>query len=187
MADLSHRQQFPTRLMTAEEFAQRDPDTREELVRGRVVPLVAPKPLHGVIAAKITARLVSFVEAHDLGYVLAESGYILERGPDTVRSPDVAFLSFTRLPGRTLPEHWPELAPDLVVEVISPSERPRYVREKVGHWFGAGARRVWLLYPRSRSVYVLRSPADVQILGPDDTLSGDDVLPGFSCPVAALL
>lgn len=104
MTKLSHRQQFPRRLMTAEEFSQRDPDTREELVRGRVVPLVGPKPLHGIIAAKITARLVSFVEAHDLGYVLAESGY-----------------------------------------------------------------------------------TDVQILGPDDTLSGDDVLPGFSCPVAALL
>jgi Uma2 family endonuclease len=80
----------------------------------------------------------------------------------------------------------PDGKAELPIEVISPSERPKRIREKVQDWFAGGALRVWLFYPRTRNVYVLRSPTGVQILGPDDTLSGEKVLPGFSCPVGAL-
>lgn len=175
-----------TRLMTAEEFFELDvPDGKAELVRGRLVRMSFPGGQHGVIAVRIAARLLSFVEANSLGFVTAETGFILTRDPDTVRGPDVAFVSFERLGGQPVPEKFWPFAPDLAIEVISPSQRPKQIREKVQDWFAAGARRVWLFYPRTRNVYVLRSPTDVQILGPDDTLSGDDVLPGFSCPVAA--
>jgi Uma2 family endonuclease len=176
----------PTQSMTAEKFFDLVvPDGRAELVRGEVVPMSFPGFEHGVIAARVTARLLGFVEANALGFVTAETGFILERDPDTVRGPDVAFVSLARLGGQALPKKfWPS-APDLAVEVISPSQRPKGVREKVRSWFAAGVRQVWLLYPSTRTVYVLRSPTDAQILGPDDTLLGGELLPGFSCPVAA--
>jgi Uma2 family endonuclease len=186
MANVPTRPKIPVRLMTAEEFFELDiPDGKAELVRGRLVRMSFPNVRHAVVSLKIGARLLGFVEAHGLGHVFVETGCITARNPDTVRGPDVAFVSFERLAGQDLPETWWQFAPDLVVEVISPGERPKQIREKVQDWFAGGARRVWLFYPRTRNVYVLRSPTDVQILGPDDTLSGDDVLPGFSCPVAA--
>jgi Uma2 family endonuclease len=173
--------------MTAEEFYELDiPNVKLELVRGRVIPMSFPKPRHGVVALRVGARLLDFVEAHRLGYVFVETGCILARAPDTVRGPDVAFVSFERMAGQDLPDTWWQFAPDLVVEVISPGDRPKQIREKVQDYFAAGARRLGLLYPRSRNVYVLRSPTDVQVLGAGDTLTGEDVLPGFSCPVAEL-
>lgn len=186
MAESTRRQHLPSRPMTAEEFAELDPDLKAELVRGKVVPVALPRPRHAVITLEIGARLLRFVKARKLGYVTVETGFLLARDPDTVRGPDVAFVSFERLGSQALPEGWLSCAPDLAVEVISPSERPKQVREKVQDWFAGGARRVWLVYPSTSSIYVLRSPTDVQILGPGDTLSGDDVLPGFTCPVAAL-
>ncbi|HXO30187.1 MAG TPA: Uma2 family endonuclease [Thermoanaerobaculia bacterium] len=186
MARPATRQRVPSRLMTAEEFFELDiPDAKAELVRGRVVRMSLPKVWHAVIAMRIGARLLGFVEAHGLGYVCAETGCITARDPDTVRGPDVAFVSFERMAGQVAPDTFLQFAPDLAVEVISPSQRPKQIREKVQDWFAGGARRVWLFYPRTCNVYVLRSPTDVQILGPGDTLTGEDLLPGFSCPVAA--
>jgi Uma2 family endonuclease len=176
----------PTQQMTAEKFfGLVVPDGRAELVRGEVVPMSFPGGEHGVIAVRVAARLLSFVEANALGFVTAETGFILERDPDTVRGPDVAFVSYERLGGQAPPKKFWPFAPDLAVEVISPSQRPKGVREKVRSWFAAGTRQVWLLYPATRTIYVLSSPTDVQILGPDATLLGGDLLPGFSCPVAA--
>jgi len=173
--------------MTAEEFFELDiPDAKAELVRGRVVRMSLPKVRHAVIALRIGARLLGFVEAQGLGYVFVETGCITARDPDTVRGPDIAFVSFERMAGQVPPDTFLQFAPDLAVEVISPSQRPKQIREKVRDWFGGGARQVWLFYPRTANVYVLRSPTDVQILGPGDTLTGEDMLPGFSCPVAAL-
>jgi Uma2 family endonuclease len=176
-----------TQLMTAEEFFELDIlDGRAELVRGRVVRMSFPGMQHGVVAVKIGARLLGFVEAHALGYVFVETGCITARDPDTVRGPDVAYLSFDRMAGQAPPVQFLPFAPDLAVEVISPSQRPKGIRAKVQDWFGGGARCVWLVYPATRNLYVLASPTDVQILGPGDTLGGGDLLPGFSCPVAAL-
>ncbi len=186
MARPPTRQRAPSRLMTAEEFFELDiPDARAELVRGRVVRMSLPKVRHAVIALRIGARLLGFVEAHGLGHVCAETGCITAREPDTVRGPDIAFVSFERMAGQVPPDTFLQFAPDLAVEVISPSQRPKQIREKVQDWFAGGARRVWLFYPRTCNAYVLRSPTDVQILGPGDTLTGEDLLPGFSCPVAA--
>jgi Uma2 family endonuclease len=177
----------PVRLLTAEEFFELDiQDGRAELVRGEVVRMSFPGLRHGVIAAEIAARLLAFVKAEALGHVFVETGCITARNPDTVRDPDVAFVSSEREGGQAPSESFLQVAPDLAVEVISASQRPKQVREKVQDWFAGGSRRVWLVYPRTRNVYVLRSPTSVQILGPADTLSGEELLPGFSCQVAEL-
>lgn len=177
----------PARLLTAEQFFELDiPDSRAELVRGEVVRRSFPSLRHGVIAVEIAARLLAFVKPRSLGHVFVETGCVTARDPDTVRGPDVAYVSSERMGGQPPPETFLPFAPDLAVEVISPSQRPKQVREKVQDWFAGGARRVWLIYPRTRNVYVLRSRTGVQILGPDDSLSGEDVLPGFSCLVSDL-
>src|SRR4051812_1645700 len=108
-------------LLTAEEFAERpDPGYPEELVRGRIVPMTVPKPRHGEICVEACFILKSWVRDHDLGRVLSnDSGVITQRGPDTVRGADVAFYSYTRVPKGPLPDRYLDVAPDLVVEVLS--------------------------------------------------------------------
>jgi Uma2 family endonuclease len=177
-----------TRPLTAQEFLVFDlPDARAELVRGEVVRMSLPGGEHGVVAMRIGARLWSFVEANALGFVCsAETGFLLARDPDTVRGPDAAFVSRERLGGAAPPQGFWSFAPDLAVEVISPHDRPQAVQEKVRDWFAGGTRRIWLLYPATRTVHVLRSPSEAEILGGEQLLSGEDVLPGFSCPVVAL-
>jgi Uma2 family endonuclease len=187
MAKVPTRLKEESRRMTAEEFFELDiVDGRAELVRGEVVRMSFPGMEHGVIAVRTAARLLACAEARALGYVFVGTGCITAREPDTVRGPDVAFVSFARMAGQAPPPEFLPFAPDLAVEVISPSQRPKQIREKVQDWFDGGARRVWLVYPRTRNVYVLRSSTGVQILGPDDTLTGEELLPGFSCPVGEL-
>jgi Uma2 family endonuclease len=174
--------------LTAEEFfAQSFPDARTELVQGEVVRMSPAGFEHGVIALRLGARLLAFVEAHELGAVCgAETGFLIGRNPDTVRAPDVAFVARERLGEGPRVKTFLPFAPDLAVEVVSPSERAEGVQERVRDWFAGGVRQVWMVYPSVERVHVLRSPADVQILGGGETISGGDLLPGFSCPVAAL-
>jgi Uma2 family endonuclease len=168
-------------------FALSLPDARAELVRGEVVRLTPAGGEHGVIALRIGARLLAFVEAHDLGAVCAaETGFLVARDPDTVRAPDAAFVSRERMAGGPPPRRFWPFAPDLAVEVVSPSERAEEVQERVRDWFTGGVRRLWLVYPGLRTVHVFRSPSEVRILGRGETLEGEDVLPGFACPVAEI-
>ncbi len=173
-----------TRLLTAEEFFALDfPLARAELVRGEAVCVSLPGGEHGVVALRIGARLLSFVEANALGFCSAETGFLLARDPDTVRGPDAAFVSrqrLSRLSGTAPPKGFWPFAPDLAVEVISPHDRPQGVQEKVRDWFAGGTRLIWLLYPATRTIHVLHSPSEVEILGRADILSGEE------CPVASL-
>ena len=173
--------------LTAEEFfAESFPDARTELVRGEARSMSPAGGEHGVIALRIGARLLTFVEASGLGVVCgAETGFLVGRDPDTVRAPDAAFVSRQRMAGGSPPKTFWPFAPDLAVEVVSPSERAEGIQERVRDWFAGGVRRLWLVYPSVGTVHVLRSPSDVQVLGLGDTLSGEDVLPGFSCAIAA--
>ncbi len=177
------------KLMTAEEFScLPDDGMQHELVRGEVTTLPPANPWHGDAASEIGFVLQAFIRQHKLGHTYAaETGFWIESDPDTVRAPDFAFLSFERLPGRS-PERWPEgLVPDLVVEVMSPSESAREVREKMEQWIRAGVRLGIAAHPRTRSLDFYRPAAEVQRLGPEALLDGGDVLPGFSCRVADLL
>jgi Uma2 family endonuclease len=177
-----------TRLLSAEDlFLQSFPDARTELVRGEVVRMTPAGGEHGVIALRVGARLLAFVEAQGLGVVCAaETGFLVGRDPDTVRAPDAAFISRQRMGERPPPKAFWPFAPDLAVEVVSPNERAEAVQERVRDWFTGGARRVWLIYPTVRTVHVHRSPSEVQILGAEDSLSGEEVLPGFACLVSTL-
>lgn len=173
-------------LMTAEELFQLpNDDCKYELVEGELIRMAPTGGKHGKSTARLTRLLDEYVEAHDLGIVCgAETGFILKRTPDTVRAPDVSFVAKDRIPATGEPEtYWP-FAPDLAVEVVSPSDRADDIQVKVGEYFAAGTRLVWVVHPRSRTVFVYRSPHDVLVLGETDELSGEDVLAGFTCRVS---
>lgn len=174
--------------ITAEELPYlQPPNKRTELVRGVMRVSEPASARHGLVAAKVLAALAASVQAHRLGAVFAaETGFTLERGPDTVRAPDAAFVSRVRLPD-PLPTGFPEMAPDLAVEVLSPGDRPGEVLGKVGDWLRAGCRVVWVIDPERRQVRVYRTDGSESVLGESDALDGEDVLPGFSCPLADLL
>jgi Uma2 family endonuclease len=172
-------------LMTAEEYARRpDPGHPEELVRGKVVAMPQPNRRHGQICSKVDRIFGNFVEAHDLGHVLSnDAGVITERGPDTVRGADVAFYSYERLPrGPLAPSYGPEV-PELVVEVVSPSDRWPKVLAKVAEYLEAGVRVVIVLDEPPATARVFHADGATRELGADDLLTVDDLLPGFSVPV----
>lgn len=181
---------FPARrpLMTAEQlFELPDDGYRSELVEGEITRMTPVGGTHGIVAMRTGALLSDYVEAHRLGVCFAaETGFILQRDPDTVRAPDVAFVAADRVPNGEIPAfYWPS-APDLAVEVLSPWDRPTEIRRKVEEYFAAGTRLVWIVDPATRTVHVHESPDDVHVLGEDDELSGGDVLPGFRCRVKRL-
>ena len=175
-------------LMTAEElFELPSDDYKYELVQGELIRMAPTGGEHGVLTVRIGRVLDEYVEAHDLGICSgAETGFILQRNPDIVRAPDAAFVAKARIPETGIPTaYWP-FAPDLAVEVTSPSDRFTAVQTKIGEYFSAGTRLVWVVEPATRTVCVYRSPHDVQALGEDAELSGEDVLPGFRCAVRRL-
>ena len=160
---------------------------RLELVKGNIYEMAAAGARHGGVANRVGTLLGTHVDNRRLGVVFAaETGFILERDPDTVRAPDAAFVSADRLPVEGLPDGFLELAPDLVVEVVSPNDRMREVREKVATWLEAGTRLVIVLYPRTRSASVHRPSQEPVMLSEQDMLSGDDIVPGFSVRLGEL-
>ena len=168
-------------LITAEElFDLPADDYKYELVAGELIRMAPTGGEHGVLTVRIGRILDEYVEAHDLGICSgAETGFILRRAPDIVRAPDAAFIAKARIPETGIPKtYWP-FAPDLAVEVTSPSDRFSAVQTKIAEYFSAGTRLVWVIEPATRIVYTYRSAHDVQALGEDDELSGADVLPGF--------
>lgn len=175
--------------MTAEEFAVLPADgRRKELVRGRVVLMNMPFPRHGVICARIAHLLLGFVEAHGLGRVLSnDAGVITQRHPDTVRGADVAYYSYARLPKGALPDHYPSLAPEIVFEVVSPTDRPGDVIRKVGEYLEAGVNFVCIVDPEEETVTVYAQDQAVRMLRGKDELTFPAFLAGFSVTAEQLL
>jgi len=175
------------KLMTAEElFLLPDDGMEHELVRGELRTMPPPGFRHEEIAAEVLLVFRGFVKAHKLGWAVGGPGFRIERHPDTVRAPDFAFIAAGRLPAGPPPVAYPDLAPDLIVEVVSPSDTAGKVQEKIEEWLRAGVRLALVLYPDTRSVAVYRGPSDIRLLGPEDALDGGEVLPGFTCPVRDL-
>ncbi|HFD39238.1 MAG TPA: Uma2 family endonuclease, partial [Anaerolineae bacterium] len=172
----------PVRLWTAEELlALPDDGHRYELVRGRLITMTPASARHGKLAARLVGALLPFVEAHDLGEVYtAEPGFTLESDPDTVRAPDVAFVRRERIPPEGEPEGFWAIAPDLVIEIVSPSESAHTVQAKVADYLRAGTRLLWVVYPDSRTVMEFRAPDQARLLTAEDHLEGGEVVPGFS-------
>lgn len=177
-----------TALLTADELLHLHiPGKCAELVRGVLVVREPPGARHGRIAMNLGVELANFVRARELGVVYAaETGFTLARHPDTVRAPDVAFVRRERLPSPE-PVGFPELAPDLVVEVLSPDDRPGQRLAKVADWLSAGTRVVWVIDPERRLARVYRHDGTERIVSAAETLDGEDVVPGFSCPLATML
>ena len=172
-------------LLTAEEFGKLlNPadGSKQELVKGRIVQMPPPKARHGIVQSKITRRVGNYVEDNRLGWVVTESGTILERDPDTVRGPDVSFYGIARQP--QVPDDYFEIPPDLAVEVLSPDDRRPRVREKIREYIRAGVALIWLVDPEARTVTVYTGSMRGTEYDDTDTLDGGTVLPGFSCPVA---
>jgi Uma2 family endonuclease len=170
--------------VTIEEF-ERLPDepSRMELVRGHVVREPPAGFEHGGIAVRIASCLDAFVRRHELGKVLgAETGFVLFDDPPTVRAPDVAFVARDRLPAD--PRGFARLAPDLAVEIVSPSNTLSEIQDKVFDYLDAGTRLVWVIEPRARTVTVYRSREDIRILTSNQEIDGGQVLPGFQIQVS---
>jgi len=178
-----------TELLSAREFAALpdEPGFILELVRGEVVRMSKPKPRHGRIAGEIGGLMWHHIRAHRLGeFFAAETGFLIDRDPDTVRGPDAAFVSNARLARVVDPEDFYPVVPDLVVEVTSPDDRRAKVDEKIEEWLGAGVRLLWQVNPDSRTVEIHRPGAETITLSESDSLDGLDVLPGFACRVSDL-
>jgi Uma2 family endonuclease len=174
-------------LLTAEEFwLLRDADKRRALVRGEVVESMPPGGKHGAIASELNAQLRVWAKQGSRGYVGVESGFILARNPDSVRAPDVSYVRADHIPATGIPEAFWELAPDLAVEVVSPSESAEEVRDKVREYLDAGTALVWVIYPRSREVIVHTPDGLAKTYNSNDRLTNIDLLPNFTCAVSSL-
>ncbi len=156
-----------------------------ELVEGEIVEMSKPTGLHGQITMLLGLKIGNYVVDNGLGVVTAaETGFILERNPDgrdTVRALDIAFLSSASVPA-VLPDQLVDVAPDLAVEVISPSNDAADMRLKIRQLLAAGTTLVWIVYPELRIVDV-HTRDGATTLNAADTLSGGDVLPGLEIPV----
>ena len=182
-----------TRLVTADELLvmpHRDAhgnDCRMTLIRGEVKTMSPTGGTHGVLCVKLGAVLLDFVESKNLGAVFgAETGFIVEKDPDTVLGVDVSFVSNERLAGVENFDKFMPFAPDLAVEVLSPGNRAKEIDEKIALYFAAGSRAVWIVNPKRRTVAVYSSAVEVRTLGEAETLEGGDVLPGFGYELSRL-
>jgi Uma2 family endonuclease len=181
-------------LMTAEDLARLPDDGwKYQLVEGRLLRMPPTGGDHDTIAARLIISLGAFVQTHNLGEMtLSQSGYLvnLPDEPEKLLVPDLAFVRAARVPKRGTAEakgFW-RLAPDLVVEVVSPSQSQSEMEKTARRWLKAGTRLVWIIWPDPQQVDVWRPDAEkpATTLGINDALDGLDVLPGFSCPVARL-
>jgi len=187
MATTSTTTTPPTLMTAADLLRMPEYEKRYELVRG-VLRVSEPAGwVHGMIAARLVSYLLQHVEPHGLGRVFSEgTGFFLARDPDSVRSPDAAFVREERMAQQQSLAGFFGTAPDLAVEVISPSDRIAEVEEKMAEYWASGVRSVWTVYPNTRTVTVHSPDGTARTLKEGDVLDGGDVVPGFRCNVAAL-
>jgi Uma2 family endonuclease len=162
------------------------PGKQVELVRGQLIVREPPSTRHGAIAAMLGYHLTDFVRRHGLGIVFAQdTGFKIASDPDTVRAPDVAFVRQER--ADQIPQRgYAELAPDLLAEILSPDDRAAEILAKVADWLAAGTQLVWLVDPERSEIRIYRQDGSLSVLRQNDSLEGENVLPGFACPVAHL-
>lgn len=159
---------------------------RCELVRGELNTMSPAGFTHGWIILRIAGPLFNYVEKHRLGVITgAETGFTLARNPDTVRAPDVGFVTAERVPTMDSRGFF-NGAPDLAVEVLSPDDRAGKVLDKVGDWLEAGCRLVWVVDPKHKTVSVYEGDGRTLVLHESDTVDGGQVVPGFTLPVTSI-
>ena len=177
-----------TDLLSLEGYAALDEPEDEyvtELVRGMVVREPRPGSPHARTQFRLAYHLTDWVRAHGEGEIYGESGFILSEDPGTVRGPDVAVVlrshSWEGEPGQ-----WIRGAPELAVEVLSPSDTSSGIQQKVLEYLEFGAQLVWIVDPAARTVTVYRPDGSAMLLREEQTLTGEDVLPGFSLELTDL-
>ncbi len=174
-------------LMTADNLlGLKLPDKRAELIRGWLSVREPGGARHGAVAMRLAYLIMAHVEANALGRVYAaETGFKIESDPDTVRAPDVAFIAKERVP-EVEPPGYSTCVPDLVVEVLGRDDHAADMLAKVAQWLKAGVRLVWVVDSEKPQARIYRAGASELLLGISDALDGEDVLPGFRCPLAGL-
>jgi Uma2 family endonuclease len=172
-------------LLTAVEFGKLPEDgVPKELIRGRVVPMNIPAPRRGQICAKIIRVLSRFLDTHDIGHLISnDSGVITEQNPDTVRGADVVYCSYERIPRGPLPAGYLSVVPELVFEVLSPTDRWREVRAKTNEYLAAGVTTVCVLNPVAQTIHVYCNDLPDRILEADQDLTLPETLGDFRSPV----
>ncbi|MDX1522854.1 MAG: Uma2 family endonuclease [Anaerolineae bacterium] len=174
-----------TKLLTGEELLEMGDIGRCELIDGQIIKLELLGAEHGLVTSNLAAELRSFVRQHKLGWVTGgEVGIYTRRNPDRVRGADIAFVANQTSTDR--PKGFLEIAPDLIVEIMSPNDRWLDVHQKLEEYFEIGVKQVWVVEPENRAVRRYRSVTDVQKLTETDTLIGDGILAGFELPVAEI-
>jgi Uma2 family endonuclease len=173
-------------LLTAAEFARMpDPGHPQELVRGVVVDMPLPKPRHGKVCVKVSARLEAFASENNLGHVFGnDSGIVTERNPDSVRGPDVTFVSYAKIPPNASLDEYVTVAPDAVFEVRSASDRWRDVLAKVNEYLQFGVQVVYVFNPDTKRIHCYYQDRPDEILNSTDELTGIGPLAGWRVPVA---
>ena len=175
-------------LMTAEDVLLLPDDGNQyELSEGELIVMSPASYWSSIVALAFAERIRAFVQEHHLGIVAgADGGMLLKRGPDTLRAPDVSFVHRDRIPPGVSRGGFIPVAPDLAVEVLSPSDRFSQVNRKIRDYFAAGTRLVWVVDPGDRLTMVYHPDRPVEIIGPDGILDGEDVLSGFTLSFAEL-
>ncbi len=175
------------KLITAEEFQEMDlGEGLHELVRGEIIEVPPAGAEHGVVCVNVSFILATYARQTGHGTVMSnDSGVVTERGPDSVRGPDLCYYSQARMPRSEIPKGWPTIMPDVVVEVVSINNRPAEMLGKVGEYLAAGIFLVLIVSPDRRSVAIYRPDEPIStILGEEDHIEGLPELPGFRCAVA---
>lgn len=177
------------KLLTADDLIRLDGQgVRGELIRGALHETMPAGVRHGEVVAALLAMLWMHIRPGRLGRVFgSDTGVILETNPDTVREPDVAYVSAARLPLDAKIDGYCPVAPDLVVEIKSPSDAEREVEDKATMWLDFGVRMALVINPETGTIRVRQPNLTTVVLTADDTLDVGEVLPGFSCPVREIL
>jgi Uma2 family endonuclease len=165
-----------------------DDENHYELVRGDLLMMTPGSPIHGRYATRLATALFNHVDERDLGEVYtAEPGFILHSGPEpVVRAPDIAFVRKERIPPTSEQEGFWSLAPDLIVEIVSPSESANCLQEKVNDYLVAGTQLIWLVYPATKTIVEYQASGFVKQLFAEELLVGGELIPGFSYPLKKL-
>ena len=173
--------------LTVEEFMILDtPEGKAELVRGELRLTPSPGPRHGIVGANVAFVLGQHVRSTGSGRVFTESCYELVQLPRTARAPDVSFVRAERLPAGGIGDAQLRIAPDLAVEILSPSETASRLDEKLDDYAASRVSIVWVIDPQRRTVRVIAADTPVRWLREGEMLDGGSTIPGFACPVSDL-
>ena len=173
------------RLITGDELLAMGDIGPCELVQGKIVPMSTTGGEHGLLEAGIARHLGNFNAEHKLGWVISgEAGVYTQRNPDTVRGMDAAYISKARHPAR--PKGYLEVAPELIVEIVSPNDRWRDIQDKLQGYFAIGVETAWLVDPKERTVFVYAELADLTRVTAQEILRGEGALSGFALSLTEL-